>query len=205
MRILVKPFRLSLAAFLAAATAIFLTPQAVQANAGVPMIFLTLPGMTLALVPVILLEMLVLSSRLRISRGSALKVSCAANAFTTFVGFPLTWLALLVLEMVTGGGNAYGLGDTLHKILAVTWQAPWMIPYEDNRNLDWMVPAAAMWLLIPSFFTSWWLELRVAARMLPDAPRAWVKSAVLRANLLTYALLEALVLGYFLYVVLWVL
>jgi len=80
-----------------------------------------------------------------------------------------------------------------------------MIPYEDNRNLEWMVPAAGMWLLIPSFFMSWWLELRVAARMLPDAPRAWVNSAVLRANLLTYVLLEALVLGYFLYVVFWVL
>jgi len=169
-----------------------LLPGAAQANIGVPMILLTLPGMVLTLVPVVLLEMAVLARRLELPAGKAFRVSAWANVATTFVGVPVTWILLYLLEMLTGGGHAYGIETPLQKFLAVTWQAPWLIPYEMEGNLKWMVPTAAMWLLVPSFFTSWWLEARVARRLLKDADRGRVRAAMLRANILSYSFLEIL-------------
>lgn len=185
------PRRLSLALSCVFACALLL-PGPALANIGVPMILLTLPGMVLTLVPVVLLEMWVLARRLELPAGKAFRVSAWANLATTFVGVPVTWILLYLLEMLTGGGRAYGIETPLQKFLAVTWQAPWLIPYEMDGNLEWMVPTAAMWLLVPSFFTSWWLEARVARRLLKDADRGRVKAAMLRANILSYSFLEIL-------------
>lgn len=171
-------------------------PDQAQANAGVPMIFLTLPGMVLALVPVILVEMMVIARGLGLAPRAAFKVSAWANVLTTFVGVPLTWLILAVLEGATGGDRAFGIDTPVKKLLAVTWQAPWMIPYEADKNLYWMAPAAMVWLLIPTFFMSWWLECRAAARMLRDADRTRLKSVLFKANLLSYSLLELCALGW---------
>lgn len=190
--------------FLWVAAWVLCFPGQAQANAGVPMIFLTLPGMALALIPVIFLEMRVIGKRLDLTPRLAFKVSAWANLLTTFVGAPLTWAILTVLEGVTGGGHAYGIDTPAKKLLAVTWQAPWLIPYEANHNLYWMVPAAMMWLLIPTFFMSWWLEYLAAARMLRDADRARLKSAMFQANLLSYAFLELCALGWLLFEIVFV-
>ncbi|GFK94813.1 hypothetical protein NNJEOMEG_02661 [Fundidesulfovibrio magnetotacticus] len=176
-----------------------LWPGAALANIGVPMILLTLPGMVLTLIPVVLLEVWVLAGRLTLPARTAFRVSAWANAATTFVGVPVTWFLLYLLEMFTGGGQAYGIETPLQKFLAVTWQAPWLIPYEMDGNLRWMVPTAAMWLLVPSFFTSWWLETRVARRLLKDADPARLSAAMLRANLLSYVFLELLAVAWLVY------
>ena len=181
-----------------------LFPAQAQANAGVPMIFLTLPGMALALIPVILVEARVLLKGLGLTPRLAFKVAAWSNVLTTFVGVPLTWAILLVLEGVTGGDRAYGINTPVKKLLAVTWQAPWMIPYEADHNLYWMVPTAMMWLLVPTFFMSWWLEYLAAARMLRDMERARLKSAMFRANLVSYALLELCALGWLLFEIVFV-
>ncbi len=181
---------------LAVMAVVLLFPGEARADIGIPMIFLTLPGMVAALVPVVLLEMRVLGKRLDLPPKMAFKVSAWANIFTTFLGIPLTWILLTLFEMLTGGGQAYGLETPLTKLLAVTWQAPWLIPYEADKNLYWMVPSAVVWLLIPSFFMSWWLEYRVARRMLKDTKRELLKSAMLRANLLSYCLLEVVAVGW---------
>lgn len=190
--------------FLWAVVWALLFPGQAQANAGVPMIFLTLPGMALALVPVIFLEMCVLGKCLGLTQRVAFKVSAWSNILTTFVGVPLTWAILTVLEGVTGGGRAYGIDTPAKKLLAVTWQAPWLIPYEADHNLYWMVPAAMMWLLVPTFFMSWWLEYLAAARMLRDADRTRLKSAMFKANLLSYAFLELCALGWLLFEIVFV-
>lgn len=179
-------------------------PAQAQANAGVPMVFLTLPGMVLALVPVVLVEMRVIIKGLGLAPRVAFKVAAWSNVLTTFVGVPLTWAILLVLEGVTGGDRAYGINTPLKKLLAVTWQAPWLIPYEADHNLYWMVPAAMMWLLVPTFFMSWWLEYLAAARMLPGTDRPRLKSVMFRANLVSYALLELCALGWLLFEIIFV-
>ena len=165
------------------------------ADAGVPMIFITLPGMGLALVPVILVEGYALYKQLHLSGRVALKASSFANVASTVIGIPLTWVALVAVQLVTGGGRAYGLDTAFHRFLAVTWQAPWLIPYEED--LRWMIPAATLTLLVPFFFVSWWIEYRVVRWTLKTSDRTPVFLAVRNANLISYGLLAIAVVVLF--------
>lgn len=167
-----------------------------QADIGVPMLFVTLPAMMISLVPIIAVEAFILSRRLHLALRQTWKPVAAANIFSTLVGVPLTWLALALLEAFTGGGQAYGIATAREKFLAVTWQAPWLIPYDSD--LHWMVPTAMLVLLVPFFFVSWLSEYQVARRMLPDVAPYQVNRGMLIANLASYVLLLVWVAGLFL-------
>lgn len=105
-------------------------------NIGVPMIFPALPVMLVSLLPVIFIEALVLRHFLTVSLLKATKAAGLANLASTFVGIPLTWFFLAALQMLTGGDRSYGLNTPLKRFLAVTWQAPWLTPYESRYALD---------------------------------------------------------------------
>jgi len=96
--------------------------------------------------------------------------------------------------MVTGGGGAYGIDSVIGKVLAVTWQAPWLIPYEEDIN--WMIPVAGLVLLIPFFFTSWWSEYFVSKKINKTLPSLSIREKVRNANLITYSLLAAWPIGF---------
>ncbi|WP_345478805.1 hypothetical protein, partial [Niveibacterium umoris] len=173
--------------YIAAAASALLFARAARADAGVPLLFLTLPGMVLALLPVIAIEAIVLARTFRSNVLSVLKASALANIASTLLGIPITWVVLVLLQDLTGGGRSYGLTTPLQKLLAVTWQAPWLIPYEGD--LYWMVPAASLALMVPFFIASVYIELAVVLRIVADNPPLLVRRAVLRSNLLTYAIL----------------
>jgi hypothetical protein len=160
------------------------------ANAGVPMLALIWPISWLLLVPVILVEAAVAREVLSLSSRRALLVSTVANATSTLLGIPITWLVLLGLEILfTGGGTGYGLNTTAQKIVAFTVQAPWLIPYEGS--LHWLIPAAAIVLCIPFFFTSVYAERLVARRLATGTARSDVVRWSWRANLITYGVVVA--------------
>ena len=163
-----------------------------SANAGVPMLFITLPAMLIALVPIIVVEAFVVGHFLGSSAVSRAKSVAISNVASTIVGLPLTWIALVALQAVSGGGSSYGITTPMQKLLAVTWQAPWLIPYE--TDLYWMLPAASLVLLIPFFFTSYFVEASIATRLEPTYSRSHVRSAVFRANLCSYLLLAVFTL-----------
>ena len=56
-----------------------------------------------------------------------------------------TWFRVVA----TGGGRAFGIDSSWQRVFAVTVQAAWLIPYESELN--WMVPLAAIVLLVPFF------------------------------------------------------
>ncbi|MBI3353090.1 MAG: hypothetical protein HY036_10995 [Nitrospirae bacterium] len=151
------------------------------ADAGVPMIFITFPSMLIALIPIIIIESIVMSRYLSLATGRSLKAASIGNIVSTVIGIPLTWLLLVILQLLTGGGSAYGLNGPFKKFLAITWQAPWLIPYESE--LYWMIPAATLILLVPFFFASWLIEYKVEKRLLSDIAADRVNRAVRDANL----------------------
>jgi len=153
---------------------------AAEANAGVPMIIVALPGMLLAFVPVVFVEALVLFRRLWIPWLDSVKCSLVLNGVSTLVGIPLTWLALLALQLVSGGGGAYGPASGWHRLLEVTLQAPWLIPCE--QDLPWMIPSGTLVLLLPFFAVSWWLAYQAAARFFREHSRRTIRATVLVAN-----------------------
>ena len=172
---------------------LFMASEA-SANAGVPMIVLVLPAFVLSLIPIILIEAFHLSKQLHVGIGRALRTTAISNLVSTFVGIPLTWLLLVVFQMLAGDGGAFGLDTTLDRVLSVTLQAPWLIPYESD--LHWMIPAAGLVLLVPFFFVSWWSEYLVSKRLLVELQSQSVRTAVRNANMVTYALLAIWPAGY---------
>jgi len=161
------------------------------------MLFLTLPAMLIALVPIIVVEAVVIGRLLGSNAVSRAKSVAISNVASTLVGLPLTWAALVALQLVSGGGSSYGITTPTQKFLAVTWQAPWLIPYESD--LYWMLPAASLVLLVPFFFTSYFVEAPIVTRLERAYSRAHVRSAVLRANLCSYLLLAAITLVWLLW------
>lgn len=167
------------------------------ADIGAPMIFITLPMLIIGLVPIIILETFVLMKLLRIAFKDGIKTAALMNVISTLVGIPVTWGALVFIQIFTGGGAAYGLQSPLQKFLAVTWQAPWLIPYESD--LYWMVPSASLVLLIPFFFASYLIEALIARKILKGFDKAVLHRSVFLANISSYAVLFVLALGWLLF------
>jgi len=166
---------------------LLIIPSLAQANAGVPMIFLVMPAFALSIIPIIIVEAIYIAKYLELSGKESVKTVTISNLVSTIVGIPLTWGILVVIQIVTGGGSAYGLNTAVTKILAVTWQAPWLIPYESD--LHWMIPIAALVLIIPFFFVSWWSEYFVTKILIKNIDTSKIKKVVRNANLITYGLL----------------
>jgi len=164
------------------------------ANAGVPMIFLVMPAFAISLVPIIVIEAIYIGKRLGIPLTKSSKTALVSNLVSTAVGIPLTWLLLTAVQLLFGGDGAFGIDTLRGKILSVTLQAPWLIPYESD--LHWMIPVAGIFLLIPFFFVSWFCEYRVSVQMLSNHNPPRVKSVVRNANVITYVLLVLWPLGF---------
>ncbi len=139
-------------------------PSGAFADAGVPMIALMYPALLLALVPIIFLETEIYRRRIALSYKKLLAAVAAGNAFSTILGYPLSWALLFGLELLTTHGNALGLNVAWKKAAAVTLQAAWLIPYESE--LYWMIPIAALVGLIPAYFVSVYSEAMVIRRVL---------------------------------------
>ena len=162
--------------------------QHVSANAGVPMIFLAMPALLISIVPIILIEALYISRSLSFSLKKAAKTSVYSNIGSTLVGVPLTWGVLVLVQMIAGGGSAYGLETTQDKILAVTLQAAWLIPYESEMH--WMIPAAGLILIVPFFLASWLTEYFIAKKLNVDTEPRLISRCMFVANLITYSLMS---------------
>ena len=166
---------------------LLIVSQLAHANAGVPMIFLVMPAFAFSIVPIIILESFYIANKLQLSRKVVYKTVTVSNLVSTIVGIPAAWILLVSIQLITGGGSAYGIDTTIEKILAVTWQAPWLIPYE--HSLNWMIPVAGTVLLVPLFFISWWFEYLVSKSMLKEVEPNRIKLLVRNANLITYSLM----------------
>jgi len=152
------------------------------------MLALIWPASWVLFIPIVLIEAWVARRIIaEIAWKSSLQRTAIANAATTLAGIPLTWGLLVVVEMLlTSGGRSYGIATMPEKLIAVIVQAPWLIPYESD--LDWMIPAAAIVLLIPFFFTSVFLERWIFGIKSP-IDKTKIKTWSWKANILTYGMI----------------
>jgi hypothetical protein len=181
-------------------------PLYLLADAGVPMIFITWPGMVLLLLPIIAAEWALIIQRTSVQKRKVLWATAAANALSTIVGIPLTWGVLCLCEMgffatlvhIPKLGNS-SWNSPLEQIVGTILSAPWIAPVESSGS--WAVPLAALVLLIPFYFVSVWVEQKVMEHILPvtaslDPQPSEVNERVLRnavrgANLMSYGFLFA--------------
>ena len=125
-------------------------------NMGVPMIFPTMLLMIVGLLPIVFLEAYLISSGLGIGLRKSLKSVALANLVSTLFGIPITWFLLFIIQIISGGPSVIDISSFWGKLFAFTLQAPWLPPY---GNADrWVFLAASLFLLIPFFFASWFVE-----------------------------------------------
>ena len=160
-----------------------------SANMGIPMLALLAPPLLFALIPVILIEAFVLY-RMNVlsSLRRAAVLSAIANAVSFFIGIPITWALLVGLQLITGGGGYPDVPPVISILLAVTWQAPWMLPYPETM-LRWMVPAAIVFLYIPFFFASVSIEAVVYRLGNRSERYGYFFAKLVRVHVISYILL----------------
>ena len=173
---------------------LFILASPAYANVGVPMIFITFPGMLLALLPIIAIESKVLGPIFRLEKIRIVKFTAISNSVSTILGIPLAWFVHTLL--LIGFGYTFSVllpdinlfsGSYIPLALSVTLGAAWLAPLENH--IYWMVPAASLFLLIPYFFASWYIEYRVYLRLIKTVEKSLCRSATLRANLVSYSFL----------------
>lgn len=163
------------------------------ANAGVPMIAWQMPAMVMALVPIFLIESAVARRSVSISTPRLFTGVGIANVVSTFVGIPLAWFMMLLLELLTiGGGGVDPVDSPLSVFKAVVLGAAWLSPYSEPLWL--LVSIAALVLLIPYFLVSVLAEYLVLRCAWNAQPGSTVARATWRMNLVSYAALAVLVI-----------
>src|SRR6516165_4976483 len=102
--------------------------QHLLANAGIPMLFVQMPLLLITLPIVIAVEAALCRRWLGVSWKQAWKSAGIANVLSTLVGFPILWVALVVIQLVVGGGGVPNLTEPWFSVYTVTVQAAWLLP-----------------------------------------------------------------------------
>ena len=147
--------------------ALVLLPGQVSANSGVPVLFQTVTGLVLALIPIVIVETLVVRNQVRISRKDATWSVTVANIISTLAGVGLVFL-ILVAEVPMLSDNVYG---------------------ETASNL-WSLA-----LFVPLFFLSVAIELPVVRKMNKSVDRQAFKRAIILANAGSYLMMSAFLIA----------
>ncbi len=150
------------------------------ANVGVPMIFIHWPLMLRALVPVIIVEALLIRRWVSLFLRDAFIGIGKASVFSTLVGVPLAWLAMLALAfaVILPFGLAadkwkWESDGPVWQVLRFLFSVAWLSP--DENSLHWMVPAAIALLLVPCFIFR--LALNAAPAHRVGRPRSCTSSS----------------------------
>jgi hypothetical protein len=172
-----------------AVAAVALWPSAVAADTGLPMLAVMWPLSWLAFPIIVVLEAVVAKHVLALSKKDSFLLALSANAWSTLIGIPLTWAALVVVEMlailaVSLLGATMPAPGPIGRVIAAPFFAAWLPPL-GGAERRWWVYGAAAFLCLPFFFASVHIETKVASRWVPEVDaRRWAQ----RANALTYGL-----------------
>lgn len=178
------------------------------ADFGLPMIIVQMPVMVAALIPIIVIEALVVRTRLALTHGEAFKGITIANVASTLLGIPVAWVAVVIAQQILPlllhaiGAERFTppMNPPLWYALRLLLSFGWLFP--DKSNLYWMVPVASAMLLIPSYFASVWIERPICRRFWRSVEPIIASRAVTIANRISYAALFAFACGWLIWKVL---
>jgi hypothetical protein len=150
-----------------------------------PLVSVDPRALAILLVPVVLVEAVVVRRLTRISWGRVLAAGLLANVATTLAGYPIGWLAMQAIRLLTGR-NYYG-------------RSPFQLPWDGVIGAGWhaqsmggaaacMIYGVVALLLVPTFLLSVWIETIVSAPVL-RRPSRELRIPIRRANLFSYGLL----------------
>src|SRR5262249_23074227 len=143
------------------------------ANIGLPMVAVYLPFAWFALVPIIFIEAGYGARRYHLSFRRAFLAQAIANGFSSVIGIPMTWIAIVLIQVAIVPG---GIGPA------------WLLPDPSW----WSVALAVAVLTVVFYFMSLVTEGFVVARFFGEVPRQTVRRWVIQSNAITYVLLLVL-------------
>jgi hypothetical protein len=165
-------------------------PHGVLLNVGLPMLIVAWPIFWISLVPVVAIEAFLARSALGLDTKAAFALSARVNLISTLIGVPLTWVALLAIEMLAGMSfNALHLDGPLWNAVYFVFLAPWIYGTEDSD----LVYLAFLILLIPFCIMSIFVESKIASRRLTQHSRGRIVAWARLSNLATYFLIAVCV------------
>ena len=156
-------------------------------ESGVSMLSWHMLAILTTLIPIVLIEAYSAKRILGLSIGKAIGPISASNFTSMLVGFPALWALWLSVQLLVGGGASHSLGTWWKKLYAVTVQAPWLV--HNGRDLFWMVPTAALVMLVPAFFLSVWSERLVLQWFWKNEDRSRLTKFSFAAHVPSYAML----------------
>jgi hypothetical protein len=158
------------------------------ANAGLPMIFVHGPVFIMGFIPIVIIEAFIL--RRFIDKPTAiecLKATTVANLVSTVIGLPLTWIVFVIIQMLADGGGHMPNSTSAERIYAAILQSPWQLPY--NHHSGWMIPRAALIMLVPFFIVSYQTERFVVQQYMKLHDRTLIRKGVYWGNVTSYTCL----------------
>lgn len=149
-------------------------PNIASANAMVPLLFLSMPFMLAALVPIIILEGWILYKRLGISFKKAVLACGVANVATTVIGYPLAGILMLMAEdiFIPGGGGLFGIVSSFSTALLIDFALSYIL----------------------AFFISVLFEYLILRKFFKSSDKRELKKAVWLGNAISYVLFILLLL-----------
>src|SRR5215470_1072766 len=138
----------------------------ILANIGLPMVAVYLPFAWLALVPIIFIEAGYGARRYHLSFRRAFLAQAIANGFSTVIGIPMTWIAIVLIQVAIVPG---GIGPA------------WLLP---DPNW-WSVALAVTVLTVGFYFMSVATEGFVVARFFREVPRRTIRRWIIQSNAIT--------------------
>ena len=163
------------------------------ASAGFQTLAIQYLALICALPPVIVAECIVARKMLRLSTVRAAVALIPANLVSTAIGFPLFWLLLFVVETAVDGGP--GRGGLMSRVYNMTVHAPWLVPH--GRDLNWMIPAASLYFLVPAFFASVFVERWICSRLWGEVSKTRLRRFSWSAHFVSYSVLFVSVTVYY--------
>ena len=138
------------------------------------MVALYVPPAWFALVPIIFIEARYGARRYGVRFRQALFAETVANCFSTIIGIPLTWLAIVLVQVLTvpsGTGPA------------------WLMP----GARWWSIAGAVVTLTVLFYLMSVFSEGVIVRRFFPELPRQTLRNWMVRANAMSYLFLVVLI------------
>lgn len=162
-----------------------------DANVGLPMIFLGVPFLVLAFIPVFVIEMFIYHKTLNIPLKRSGIGSLLSNILTTLVGYPISWGLHVAVTIAVG----YPVGYLFMKFKYIDWlgyilfplMSAWLMPGVDV----WVMYLAGIFGLIPAFWISTRIESQLLVKLFKEHEPKTVQKAVWKANQTTYLMLAA--------------
>ncbi len=167
---------------------LFATPA--WANVCIPILFQTVLMQVYVLIPVIIIEAGVVILTLNSTIWKTALIVALANIVSTLLGMPLAWI---LFYLVTSYSSAAilnclpGRWKPDDETIITRFFDPLNSDFDEfNPRMWWQADVVFLIMLVPFFFSSWFIEFNIAARLFTDVDKPALNDAIYAGNLVTY-------------------